>query len=152
MAGRGMRVRAPVSYNDKDSMVPAWLKTIQPSVTDAPQELKNSKKKKSQGRKKAIEGSSDKENSTSHGGEPGAVRPKGESTAVAEKKATNAAKTAKKKSKQNNDKSSKPAATRGRNAGLTVVPISALLTFLQLVAKRSTFAIRVGCHVLKSSE
>jgi hypothetical protein len=123
-----MRVRAPVSYNDKDSMVPAWLKTIQPSVTDAPQELKSKKKKKVQGAKKAIEGSSDKENNTSHGGESGAVRPKGQSSAV-EKKGTNAAKTMKKKSTVDNDKSPKAAATRGRNAGLTVVPIGALLTF-----------------------
>lgn len=129
MAGRGMRVRAPVSYSDKDSMVPAWLKTIQPSVTDAPQDLKTKKKKKVQTGKKAIEGSSDKENSTSHGGEPGAVRPKGQSSAVGEKKGTNAAKTMKKKSTISNEKSSKAAATRGRNAGLTVVPIGALLTF-----------------------
>jgi len=137
MAGRGMRVRAPVSYSDKDSMVPAWLKTIQPSVTDAPQQVKKFKKNKVQEqKKKTIEGSSDKENSTSHGGE--AVRLKGQSSAAAEKKATNASKTVKKKSTLNKVKSSKPTATRGRNAGLTVEPISALLTFfLRLVSNLS---------------
>jgi hypothetical protein len=47
MAGRGLRTRAPVSYNEKqnpEGMVPAWLKTIQPNVQDPPPEPKRRKK------------------------------------------------------------------------------------------------------------
>lgn len=123
MAGRGMRARAPVSYSDKSSgMVPAWLKTIQPNVNDPPAESKR-KKKPAQSKKKEEAGSPDKENASDSGKRPTAK------TSGASKKSSgsgNGKQTSKKKSDPSK-KETKRVPARGRNAGLTVVPIGAFV-------------------------
>lgn len=115
-----MRARAPVSYNDKGStgMVPAWLKTIQPNVTDPPAESK--KKKKPSKAKKKTEGSPDKENGSVPSAEEPTVDPSGPSS-----KGSGSAgiKAQTKKADVGKEKGKKTVAARGRNAGLTVIPI-----------------------------
>lgn len=106
MVGRSLRARAPVSYNDKDDMVPAWMKT---AGVDKPS-------------------SSGKENSSSGKGSPKASK-------EAPKKAVDKSMQpeAKKddghvKGKKNKDsKKSVQPAVRGRNAGVRVIPIGAFV-------------------------
>lgn len=120
MAGRGMRARAPVSYSDKGSgMVPAWLKTIQPDINDPPAEPKR-KKKPVQSKKKKEAGSPNKENASESGRDSPVVdtRP----TAKTSKKNASSG-NGKQVSKKKSEKDTKRIPARGRNAGLTVVPI-----------------------------
>jgi hypothetical protein len=115
-----MRARAPVSYNDKGStgMVPAWLKTIQPNVTDPPAESK--KRKKPVKAKKKIEGSPDKENGSIPSAEEPTVDPVGPSSNGS---GSTGNKSRTKKTNVGKSKGKKAVAARGRNAGLTVIPI-----------------------------
>lgn len=130
MAGRGMRARAPVSYNDKNptGMVPAWLKTIQPNVNDPPVEPK--RRKKVSKSKKEIEASSEKENTSNvpSGDVTLTVKSKGPQ---GKSKGRVGANPPHKKIKEKNKGPKKAVAARGRNAGLKIVPIGtcALLTF-----------------------
>ena len=125
MAGRGLRVRAPVSYNDKDSqMVPAWLRTIQPSATDEPTEKR--KKPASKNKKISKRTVNNKENAD---GEAASLVAAGVVDTVKESTSKNEDESkTKKKSSIKVTKGKKVVAARGRNAGLTVVPIGALLT------------------------
>ena len=128
MAGRGMRARAPVSYNDKNptGMVPAWLKTIQPNVNDPPAEPK--RKKKTVKSKKQTAGSPEKENTSDISDVSPTVKSRGTKGAS---KGGPEAKTSQQKIKENNKGKKKGVAARGRNAGLKIVPIGTctLLTF-----------------------
>lgn len=117
MTGRGMRARAPVSYNDKaESMEPAWLKSIKSTKSSTPP-------KKTKGKAAASKGSAEKENAAAKAPKPAKVEPK----AAAVDKASPVSddkKPKEKKNSQKGEKSTKPAA-RGRNAGVTIVPIGA---------------------------
>lgn len=120
MAGRGMRARAPVSYNDKNptGMVPAWLKTIQPNVNDPPVEPKR-RKKVTKSKKQTTE-SPEKENTSDISDASPTVKsrgPQGKSKGNLETKASQH------KMRENNKGKKKPVAARGRNAGLKIVPI-----------------------------
>jgi dihydroxyacetone kinase len=117
MSGRVSRQRAPVDYNNKESMVPAWLKGIQSTKSQTPPKKASKKVISSPGsaekengvvEKKAI--SKPKASKSSKGSEKETVAP------VAEKKIKQ-----KKSSTIGEKAAAQPA--RGRNAGLTVVPI-----------------------------
>lgn len=122
MAGRGMRARAPVSYNDKaESMEPAWLKSIKSTKSSTPP-------KRTKGKDAASKDSAEKENAVTKAPKltkPAKEQPKApaldKASPVSEDK-----KPKEKKASQKGEKSAKPAA-RGRNAGVTIVPIGALL-------------------------
>ena len=116
MTGRGLRVRAPVNYNDKTDMEPAWLKSIGGTKTQSP---KKPRKKAS-----TSKGSAEKENSGKE--KKTATKSKNAKQEKHEDDEVLAAPTEKKtKPKKSLAKEDKPApqAARGRNAGLTVVPI-----------------------------
>lgn len=117
MTGRGLRARAPVDYNKKDSMEPAWLKAIH--STKAPTPLKKQEKNKVQS-----PGSAEKENAAT--AKKSVQRAKATKQAKAADKSKAAATTEKKlKQKKASPKEEKaaPQPTRGRNAGLAVVTI-----------------------------
>jgi hypothetical protein len=117
MSGRVSRQRAPVDYNNKESMVPAWLKGIQSTKSQTPP-------KKASKKVVSSPGSAEKEN--------GAVEKKtapkskpSKSSKGAEKEKVAVAGEKKLKQKKSSTIAEKAAAqpARGRNAGLTVVPI-----------------------------
>ena len=117
MSGRVSRQRAPVDYNNKESMVPAWLKGIQSTKSQTPP-------KKASKKVVSSPGSAEKEN--------GAVEKKtapkskpSKSSKGAEKEQVAVAGEKKLKQKKSSTIAEKAAAqpARGRNAGLTVVPI-----------------------------
>lgn len=107
-------------------MVPAWLKTIQPSVTDAPT---RKKKKQTKPSKKESNDGSNKENANGSG--VATNRGNGKATTtdmLSPHSGAGSGDNIKKKNINGIKKTKKPTATRGRNAGLTVVPIGSLLT------------------------
>jgi hypothetical protein len=112
MAGRGLRARAPVSYNEKNTngegMVPAWLKTIQPNVNDPPPEPKRRKKANAVAAK--AKGSPNKENDD----EPTTLA-QGSTGATAGSVPSNQPANGKGKKMKK-----RTVATRGRNGGLRV--------------------------------
>ncbi len=117
MSGRVSRQRAPVDYNDKNStMIPAWLKGIQSSKSQTPP-------KKASKITVSSPGSAEKENGVV---EKKAAKPKPPKSSKGPEKETVAGAAEKKpKQKKSSTIGEKAAAqpARGRNAGLTVVPI-----------------------------
>lgn len=148
MSGRGLRARAPVSYNDKaNSMEPAWLKGITSTKTNG---ISNGKQKKPSSASELDEKENDagkalkslKNQKPANSSKP----PKGNKS----KAKMDTEKHAEKLNDSQNDVSvgakgqrkrkastAQPAASRGRNAGVTVVPIGDLcFCFLKSLFKK----------------
>ena len=121
MTSRGLRTRAPVNYNDKTSMEPAWLRSIGTAKSDTPP-------KKVKTKSKSSSGSEGKENAAAA---RKSTAPKLKSTQPAvdnnppQDKPVESKPSKPRKSTAPAPKDAKPASqpARGRNAGLTVVPI-----------------------------
>ncbi|KAL4537148.1 hypothetical protein Ndes2437B_g08300 [Nannochloris sp. 'desiccata'] len=117
MSGRVSRQRAPVDYNNKESMVPAWLKGIQSTKSQTPPKKASKKVVSSPGSAEKENGAVDKK---------AAPKPKpSKSSKGSEKEKVVVAGEKKSKQKKPSTIGEKADAqpARGRNAGLTVVPI-----------------------------
>jgi len=117
MSGRVSRQRAPVDYNNKESMVPAWLKGIQSTKSQTPPKKASKKVVSSPGSAEKENGAVDKKAAPKPKTLKSSKRSEKEKVAVAGEK--------KSKQKKPSTIAEKAAAqpARGRNAGLTVVPI-----------------------------
>lgn len=152
MSGRGLRARAPVSYNDKaTSMEPAWLKGI---TSTKATNISNAKQKKPS----AASGLDEKENDAgkalkslknqkpANSSKP----PKGTKSKAkddSEKTVANSNDSQKdvsagaKGQKKRKASTVQPAASRGRNAGVTVVPIGNICLFKSNIPSLEVFQI-----------
>jgi hypothetical protein len=113
MSGRGLRARSAVNYNDKQDMVPAWLKGAGLGKDEADTPPKRSKKASNA---RVSDGSAEKENTSSD------KRNAKESKQTTGKSKPMAEKPSKDRKEEKKSKAKQPAA-RGRNAGVAVVPI-----------------------------
>lgn len=119
MSGRSMRARAPVNYNDKDSMEPAWLKKLHTTASSTPPKMRE---KAGSSKTASSSDSADKENTAKQMNKSKEQKSSKLQT-TAKTKTKDPAEKAEKSIKHAKKEKKMVAAARGRNAGVTVVPI-----------------------------
>jgi hypothetical protein len=139
MSGRVSRQRAPVDYNNKESMVPAWLKGIQSAKSQTPPKKASKKVVSSPGSAEKENGVVDKKAA------PKSKTSKSHKGSGKEKVAVAGEKKSKQKKPSTIGEKAAAQPARGRNAGLTVVPIGEFdrRSVRKLKSSNHTFIIKL---------